>query len=120
MSTILLGDDDCLVLRFCSCLLESLGGVNLLEASTAIEALECAGRWGETIDLLLADLCMPGGVTGAELASTLAASRPSMKVLLMSGFNGDDCWLLPEWRFIAKHFLPDSSWRRWSRCWVEQ
>ena len=106
MSTILLVDDDCFVLRFCTCLLESLEGVNLLEASNAIEALECAGGHGGTIDLLLADICMRGGVTGVELASTLAASRPSLKVLLMSGSYPEDDWLQAQWRFIPKPFPP--------------
>jgi DNA-binding NtrC family response regulator len=106
MSTILLVDDDCLVLRFCTCLLESLEGVNLLKASNALEALEYAGVHGRTIDLLLAEICIRGGVTGVELASTLAASRPRLKVLLMSGSYAEDDCLLPEWRFIAKPFPP--------------
>ena len=33
---------------------------------------------------------MPGGLTGIQLAQLLITKRPTMKVLLMSGFNQED------------------------------
>jgi len=41
------------------------------------------------VDLLVTDMMMPG-IGGRELAATLAASRPGLKVLFMSGYPDPD------------------------------
>jgi DNA-binding NtrC family response regulator len=106
MSTILLVDADPLFLRFCLWVLESLEEVVLMEASCPREAIDRAGHHDGAIDLLLSDICLHGDITGPQLARLLAAPRPSMKVLLMSGFCPDDTPFQPEWHFIAKPFSP--------------
>src|SRR6185312_118335 len=42
---------------------------------------------GETIDLLLSDIVMPGGMNGHDLAQAAALRRPTLKVLLTTGFS---------------------------------
>lgn len=68
-------------------LLTSLG-YRVLTAGRPDQALALARQHGERVDLLLTDVIMPGG-NGRELARTLQAERPSLRVLLMSGYSAD-------------------------------
>ena len=52
------------------------------------EALEISAARKGRIDLLLADVVMPGQ-SGTELAQSLLATRPGTKVLYMSGYAGN-------------------------------
>ncbi len=61
-------------------------GYSILSASSGPEALNLAGGYQGTIDLLLTDLVMPG-MNGMELARRLMPLRPEMKVLYMSGYS---------------------------------
>ena len=62
-------------------------GYRLLVAANPNEALEVAAAAGR-IDLLLTDVVMPG-MSGRELADRLAAGRPDLAVLYMSGYSQD-------------------------------
>ena len=54
---------------------------------TALEEVGlCAA---DAIDLVLSDVIMPG-MGGREMARSLAASRPSLPVMFMSGYDDDD------------------------------
>jgi DNA-binding NtrC family response regulator len=63
-------------------------GYHVIEARNAGEALLHSERHPSTIHLLLSDVVMPQ-MSGPELAKRLAASRPAMKVLCMSGYTDD-------------------------------
>jgi len=65
--------------------LEELGYTVLL-AANGREALALAQKHQGPIDLLLTDIVMPE-LDGGELAQLLAASRPTMRVLYMSGYT---------------------------------
>ncbi|MDB5104290.1 MAG: Blue-light-activated protein [Fibrobacteres bacterium] len=60
-------------------------GYSVLVAGSGQEALELVHRAQSPIDLLLADVVMPG-MGGLELAQTLEILDPKVKVLFMSGF----------------------------------
>jgi CheY-like chemotaxis protein len=101
--TILVVDDDAMILAFVSELLRD-GGHTLLTASDGEHALERARSYEGEIHLLLSDFQMPG-MSGIELATEINLARPHIKVLLMSGFTGGMLVLNEGWHFLAKPFV---------------
>lgn len=80
-------------------------GYCIHEARNGHEAMELFERIGDSIDLLVTDLRMPlmGGI---ELAQRLRERRPSMKLLCVSGYPGNEVPVL-EAEFLAKPFSRD-------------
>jgi CheY-like chemotaxis protein len=60
----------------------NLSGYETRSALSAEEALEVIGEWEPELALL--DIVLPG-MTGIDLGILLRATRPSIKILLMSG-----------------------------------
>jgi signal transduction histidine kinase len=83
--TVLLVEDEDAVRTACRRILER-AGFNVFEASNGADALADAP---ESVDLLLTDVIMPGGLSGRELADSLQERRPGLRVLYMSGYNAD-------------------------------
>jgi CheY-like chemotaxis protein len=81
--TILVVDDDALVLANTAAMLEDLGHT-VLQAPSGHDALALL-RAGHRVDLVMTDHAMPG-MTGAQLASTLRSERPELPILLVSGY----------------------------------
>jgi PAS domain S-box-containing protein len=108
--TILLVEDELMVRNIARETLE-MNGYKVLEAANGSEALSISGPYGETIDLLLTDVVMPG-MSGKELAGLLSSSRPETKVLYMSGYTEDAIvhhGVLEEGiLFLEKPFVPDA------------
>jgi two-component system, cell cycle sensor histidine kinase and response regulator CckA len=86
--TILLVEDEPSLKELNSEVLRELG-YEVLAAGSGGEALKIAAAREGRIDLLLADVVMPGQ-SGTELARLFLATRPGTKVLYMSGYAGDD------------------------------
>jgi CheY-like chemotaxis protein len=81
--TVLLVDDEDLVrLSTADMLIEA--GYDVLEASSAEEALRLLAC-GTTPDIVVTDHLMPG-MSGTDLAMALRGERPSIKVLIISGY----------------------------------
>jgi CheY-like chemotaxis protein len=81
---ILLVEDNARLRDTTESILKSLGH-NVVAASNAAEALDI---WSSDncFDIVFSDVVMPGHMNGVELALTLLADSPKLKVLLTSGF----------------------------------
>jgi len=86
-------------------------GYVVLEAASPADAVRIAAEHDGRIDLLLADVIMPG-MRGPELAHVVREKRPDVRVLFMSGFVDDaglgDLAGAPGVGLIAKPFTPDA------------
>ncbi|UIJ44191.1 ATP-binding protein [Sphingomonas cannabina] len=58
--------------------------VRVQDARSALQALQEAS---EPFDLVLSDIVMPGGMSGLELARTLARMHPELPVVLTTGYS---------------------------------
>lgn len=83
--TILVVDDEADLIAIATAHLESLG-YKTLTANTGKRALELLDH-NKDIDLLFSDVIMPGGMDGYKLALAAHKMRPSLKILLTSGFT---------------------------------
>ena len=112
--TVLLVEDDDAVRQLNLEVLRAAGYV-ALEARHAGEALVIAERHTGPVHLLITDVVMPH-MSGLELVERLSVARPSMRVLLVSGY-ADDAVLrhgrgAESWPFLQKPFPPDALLRK--------
>ena len=112
--TILIAEDEESVRKLAVQVLE-LQGYTVLVAPNGGAALLICERHEGPIDLLITDIVMPE-LGGIELSGRLAALRPNMKVMYMSGYTNNampgQVALEVGPRFIQKPFTPDSLARR--------
>jgi two-component system, cell cycle sensor histidine kinase and response regulator CckA len=105
--TILVVDDEPLVLKLCSQILTQ-AGYSVLAASDGKSAIKVCES-GAPIDAALLDVIMPG-MNGPELADSLAKWRPEIRIVFMSGYQD---YQLEKYRpfsfkwFLRKPFKPD-------------
>jgi signal transduction histidine kinase/ActR/RegA family two-component response regulator len=84
--TILLVEDEDSVRALIGRVLASRG-YTLLQARSGPEAIDIWRDARSTIDLVITDLIMPGGLNGAELIERLRADQPALGVVYMSGYS---------------------------------
>ena len=63
-------------------------GYTVMEACDGINGMKVAETHDGKIDILITDVVMPG-MSGRELAQRVSASRPTIKVLYLSGYTED-------------------------------
>jgi CheY-like chemotaxis protein len=84
MSTILVVEDDAIVRMLIVDVLEELA-FKVLEADGSEAALKLIEDSGQTIDLLMTDVGLPG-MDGKELAARARELRPALPILFASGY----------------------------------
>jgi len=82
--TVLVVEDNADLRTLVVCVLADLG-YTVLEARSGEDALAMLSDH-RSIDLLVADVVLPGGMTGPDLAQRIRGELPGIKVLFMSGF----------------------------------
>ena len=84
-------------------------GYTVLEAEDGREAVRLVESRSEPLDLLISDVVMPY-LGGRQLAERIAALRPGIKTLFLSGYTDDAVVrhgvLQAEFAFLQKPFTP--------------
>jgi two-component system cell cycle sensor histidine kinase/response regulator CckA len=88
VKTVVLVDDDDLVRRLLSRVLER-EGYRVLVATSGEEGLELVENTREA-DLLLTDVTLPGELDGLELGRRALEGRSDLKLVCMSGYGAED------------------------------
>lgn len=105
LSVLVVEDEPLLRLHAATYLEES--GFEIYEAATAAEAIDILER-SERIDAVFADIDLPGGLSGIELAAVIRRRWPPVRLVLTSGaFEAGHAALPSNVPFLAKPYLPD-------------
>jgi len=109
--TILLVEDDETLRGLIALSLES-NGYQIVEAGNGLEAIRQWERFGGAIDLIFADMVMPGGITGLDVVERLRPLKPKLKAIISSGYSLDlarpDGKADPTIRFLPKPYQPSA------------
>lgn len=99
--TILVVEDEAFVRKATGEALES-AGYRVLAAESAVQAIKIRREYSEPVNLLLADIIMPG-INGHDLANDFRLLYPDVRILLMSGYAAQ--LTLPEISPYRKEYL---------------
>ena len=109
-TTILVVEDEDMLREFVSEALSAVG-YRVLSAANGRAALQVWAEHRNEIALLLTDVVMPESMSGRELAHTLIADKPDLKVIFTSGYSaeliGTDFEREKQHAFLSKPYLPD-------------
>jgi signal transduction histidine kinase/ActR/RegA family two-component response regulator len=86
--TLLLVEDEADLLAIATRALSRLG-YRVLPAVDGRQALALWECYANEIDLVLTDMRMPNGISGLALAERLWSSKPSLKIIIMSGYSAE-------------------------------
>lgn len=107
--TVLIVEDEDRVRTLTATLLTA-SGYSVLQSNSGHEALELWKKHKSDIAVLIADVVMPGGLSGTELAERLYAEKKSLGIILISGYSQDAATVnMPAncpHLFLAKPFSP--------------
>jgi len=111
LETILVVEDEAPVRDLVVAVLEHYG-YRVLQADNGATAQEVWKWHSHRIALLLTDVVLPDGMSGAELSEQMQQEKPGLKVVLMSGYASEYAGKLfprrPQVRFIQKPFTPQA------------
>ncbi len=104
----LIADDHSIVTMALEMLLKDYDGQDntVFTANNKDDALALAQEYGETADLMILDLSMPG-VEGTSLMEAIVAAQPTLKILVMSGLS-DQQSIIKVLQMGAAGFIPKS------------
>ena len=104
---VLLAEDEEGVRRLTARILEA-AGYRVLQAENGVEASRVFDS--ESIDILVTDVVMPGGISGKDLADRLRLGKTDLPVIFISGYSADTITekgvLPPSTALVKKPFIP--------------
>jgi DNA-binding NtrC family response regulator len=104
--TVLVVDDEP---GICTLIIEVLTELDyvVIEASDASSGLKILDSQ-RTVDLLITDIGLPGGMNGSQLAEEARLTRPGLKILFITGYAQNaisgDAELKPDMHILTKPF----------------
>jgi CheY-like chemotaxis protein len=108
--TILLAEDDQMIMELTTNCLESCG-YRVIQANDGVEAVRLFRKHPDEIDLVLLDAIMPK-MTGKQAWDEISAIRPNVKACFVSGYSNDIIsgkiavdFSVP---FVSKPVMPDA------------
>jgi CheY-like chemotaxis protein len=106
--SVLLVEDDAEVQAIALALLEAMGlkVATASDPATALKRLKAA-----RFDILLTDIVMPGEMSGLDLARRASTLYPDMRIVLATGYAGDDVDAAlrdAPWTLVRKPFAIDA------------
>ena len=117
--TILLVEDEETVRRSIAHMLARYG-YRVHTAMSGTTALEIWRQHHHSIQLIVTDVVMPGGVGGRGLFDQMRSEKPDLKVIFCSGYTdeilGNDALLRQNPNFIEKPFAPEKLVRKIRAC----
>lgn len=117
--TILLVEDEETVRRSIAHMLGRYG-YRIHAAMSGTTALKIWRQHHQSIQMIVTDVVMPGGVTGRALFDQMRSEKPDLKVIFCSGYTdeilGNDALLRQKPNFIEKPFAPETLVRKIRAC----
>ena len=104
--TVLVVEDEPLILDMISQELAEQGFA-VLEAETGEAALSIIES-GQTVDVLLTDMGLPGELDGWRLAATAREAKPELPVIYVTGYTVDREAAVPGSVFLKKPYRPSA------------
>uniref|UniRef100_UPI00334006CE ATP-binding protein n=1 Tax=Gemmatimonas sp. TaxID=1962908 RepID=UPI00334006CE len=105
IAAVLVVEDEATVRRLMERVLER-EGYRVFTAANGVEALDWWLRNQASVDLVLTDLVMPGGMSGTALARELRRANPTLPIAFTSGYDPEydpsDVTMIPGENFIPK------------------
>ena len=101
--SVLIVDDNPLVLESVSMLIDSMG-YSTITATDGQAAVDTFAEQSEKISLVIMDVEMPR-LGGIDAAQRIRAMKPSAKLVLYSGFTRQDVWKAKPNAFLHKPFM---------------
>jgi len=86
--TILIAEDDKSLRMMLAMSLRRLG-YRVLEAGDGMEAIRQWNQHAGEIDLLIADMIMPGGMSGLDIITQIRQTTPKFKAIISSGYSSE-------------------------------
>jgi CheY-like chemotaxis protein len=104
--TILLVEDNPSVLKASSLVLQA-HGYKVLECASGPDALKLWNQERDGVDVILTDVVMPGGLSGADILRRICEQDRRVKVILTSGYV-PDCESIQNAPFLQKPYQCDA------------
>ena len=103
----LIVDDEPAIRRYLQAVLNQQH-LQTVEANDATDALRVVDQLGNSLDLILSDVKMPGDMDGVQLAHSVRNAYPAIPIILISGYSDSKEENTEGFELIPKPFSPET------------